>query len=52
MWLDGNQGGAVVGDDPISRVAGFGYSINEAMAELEADGDIYYRNWEEFADAK
>ena len=31
VWLDGNQWGAMVGHDPISGVAGFGYSVNEAM---------------------
>lgn len=31
VWLDGNQWGAMVGADPISGVAGFGYSVNEAM---------------------
>jgi hypothetical protein len=34
IHLDGDQWGAVVGPDPISGVAGFGYTVNEAMAIL------------------
>jgi hypothetical protein len=40
----------VVGENPISGVAGFGYSVNEAMAELVKQMEYYHRNWHEFAD--
>ena len=33
IHLDGDQWGAVVGPDPISGVAGFGYTVNEVMAK-------------------
>jgi len=39
----------MVGEDPISGVAGFGYSVNEAMLELTKHMDFYHRNWQEFA---
>jgi hypothetical protein len=32
IHLDGNEWGAVVGPDPIQGVAGFGYTVNEAMS--------------------
>ena len=50
IHLDGNQWGAVVGPDPISGVAGFGYTANEAMADLVIQMNHYHRNWEEFAE--
>lgn len=50
VWLDGNQWGAMVEDDPISGVAGFGYSVNEAMVELTKQMDFYHRNWQELAE--
>jgi hypothetical protein len=31
-------------------VAGFGFTANEAMAELVKQMDFYHRNWEEFAE--
>jgi hypothetical protein len=34
MFLDGNQWGALVGENITVGVAGFGYSVNEAVAEL------------------
>jgi hypothetical protein len=34
IHLDGNQWGAVVGKNPIEGVAGFGYTMNEAMVDL------------------
>jgi hypothetical protein len=52
IHLDGDQWGAVVGPDPISGVAGFGFTVNEAMVELTKQMDTYHRNWEEFADAE
>jgi hypothetical protein len=30
--LDGNQWGALVGENITTGIAGFGYSVNEAMA--------------------
>ena len=33
IHLDGDQWGAVVGPDPIRGVAGFGYTVNEAMVD-------------------
>jgi hypothetical protein len=50
IHLDGDQWGAVVGPDPISGVAGFGYTVNEAMANLVMEMERYHRNWEEFAE--
>jgi hypothetical protein len=50
IWLDGKQWGAMVGEDPISGVAGFGYSVNEAMVELTKEMERYHRNSEEFAE--
>ncbi|WP_447983839.1 hypothetical protein [Nitrospira sp. Nam74] len=50
IYLDGNQWGAVVGPDPIRGVAGFGFTVNEAVVELTKQMDFYHRNWEEFAD--
>ena len=31
-------------------VAGFGYSVNEAMVELTKQMETYHRNWVEFAE--
>ena len=42
--------GAVVGPDPISGVAGYGYTVNDAMIDLTREMNLYHRNWEEFAD--
>jgi hypothetical protein len=39
-----------VGPDPIKGVAGFGFTVNEAMAELVKQMEFYHRNWEEFAE--
>lgn len=50
FWVDGNQWGAVVGPDPITGVAGFGASVNEAMTKLVKEMQRYHRNWIEFAD--
>jgi hypothetical protein len=50
IHLDGNQWGAVVGDDPISGVAGFGHTVNAAMADLVIEMEHDHRNWEEFAE--
>jgi hypothetical protein len=50
IFLDGNQWGALVGENIRVGVAGFGYSVNEAMAELVKQMDQYHRNWIEFAD--
>jgi hypothetical protein len=47
---DGNQWDAVVGKNPIRGVAGFGSTVNEAMAELVKQMEFYHRNWEEFAE--
>jgi hypothetical protein len=52
IFLDGNQWGALVGENITVGVAGFGYSVNEAMMELTKQMEIYHRNWEEFADAE
>jgi hypothetical protein len=50
IHLDGNQWGAVVGLDPISGVAGFGFTVNEAMVDLTQQMDFYHRNWDKFAE--
>jgi hypothetical protein len=50
IHLDGDQWGAVVGPDPIQGVAGFGYTVNEAMVDLTKQMEFYHRNWEEFAE--
>jgi len=50
IFLDGNQWGALVGENITVGVAGFGYSVNEAMGELVKQMDHYHRNWVEFAD--
>ena len=50
MFLDGNQWAALLGENITVGVAGFGYSVNEAMAELVRQMDQYYRNWVEFVD--
>jgi hypothetical protein len=50
IHLDGDQWGAVVGPDPISGVAGFGYTVNEAVVDLTKQMERYHRNWEEFAE--
>jgi hypothetical protein len=49
VHLDGNAWGAVVGKNPIEGVAGFGYTVNEAMVDLTKQME-YHRNWEEFAE--
>ena len=49
IWLDGNQWGALVGQNITTGIAGFGYSVNEAMVELTKQMDLYHRNWQEFA---
>jgi hypothetical protein len=50
VHLDGQAWGAVVGKNPIEGVAGFGHTVNEAMADLVIQMDHYHRNWEEFAE--
>jgi hypothetical protein len=50
IHLDGYQWGAVVGKNPIEGVAGFGHTVNEAMADLVIQTEHYHRNWEEFAE--
>jgi hypothetical protein len=50
IFLDGNQWGALVGENITVGVAGFGFSANEAMAELVKQMELYHRNWVEFAD--
>lgn len=50
IFLDGNQWGALLGDNITVGVAGFGFSVNEAMSELVGQMEQYHRNWEEFAD--
>jgi hypothetical protein len=50
VHLDGNVWGAVVGPDPIRGVAGFGSTVNAAMADLVIEMARYHRNWEEFAE--
>jgi hypothetical protein len=47
---DGNQWGAVVGKNPIRGVAGFGATVNAAMADLVIQMEHDQRNWEEFAE--
>ena len=50
IFLDGNQWGALVGENITVGVGGFGYSVNESMAELVQQMDHYHRNSVEFAD--
>jgi predicted RNase H-like HicB family nuclease len=50
VHLDGQEWGAVVGENPIEGVAGFGSTVNEAMADLVVEMEHYHRNWEEFAE--
>ena len=50
IFLDGNQWGALLGENFTVGVAGFGYSANEAVVELTKQMEVYHRNWEEFAD--
>jgi predicted RNase H-like HicB family nuclease len=50
VHLDGNAWGAVVGKNPIEGVAGFGYTVNEAMVDVTKQMEFYHRNWEEFAE--
>ena len=38
------------GKDPIEGVAGFGHTVNEAMADLVIQMEHYHRKWEEFAE--
>ena len=42
--------GDLVGENITVGVAGFGYTVNEAMAELVSQMEYYHRNWVEFAD--
>ena len=49
IHLDGNQWGAVMGKNAIEGVAGFDYTVNEAMVELPNRWRST-SNWEEFAD--
>jgi hypothetical protein len=42
--LDGNAWGAVVGLDPIRRAAGFGSTVNAAMADLVIQMEHDHRN--------
>ena len=48
--MDGNAWGAVLGPDAIQGVAGFGYTVNEAMVDLTKQMEFSHRNWEEFAE--
>ena len=48
--MDGNQWGALVGENITTGIAGFGYSVNEAMVELTKEMERYHRNWQEFAE--
>jgi hypothetical protein len=50
IHLDGDQWGAVMRLDPISGVAGFGYTVNKAVIDLMKQMEFYHRNWEEFAE--
>ena len=50
MFLDGNQWAGLLGENITVGVAGFGYSVNEAMAELVKQMDHCHRNWVEFPD--
>jgi hypothetical protein len=35
--------------ESIRGVAGFGFTVNAAMADLVIEMERYHRNWEEFA---
>ena len=37
--------------NPISRMGGFSFTVNEAVADLVIQMEHYHRNWEEFAEA-
>jgi hypothetical protein len=50
IHLNGYQWGPVVGPNPITGVAGFGYSVNEAMVEFTKEMEHHHRNWQEFAE--
>ena len=50
LFLNDNQWAALLGENITVGVADFGYSVNEAMAELVRQMDQYHRNWVEFAD--
>ena len=45
IWLDRNHWGALVGEKFSTGIAGFGYSVNEAMVELTKLMVLYHRNW-------
>jgi hypothetical protein len=47
VHLDGNVWGTVVGKNPIQGVAGFGHTVNEAMADLVIQMEHDHRNWED-----
>jgi hypothetical protein len=42
--------GRVSRDNITTGIAGFGYSVNEAMVELMKQMERYHRNWQEFAE--
>jgi hypothetical protein len=50
IHLDANQWSAVVGPDPIRGVAGFGSTVNAAMADLVIEMEHDHRTWQEFAE--
>jgi hypothetical protein len=50
IYLNGYQWGPIVGPNPITGIAGFRYSVNEAMVELTKEMERYRRNWAEFAE--
>jgi hypothetical protein len=45
LFLNDNQWAALLGENITVGVADFGYSVNEAMAELVRQMDQYHRNW-------
>ena len=47
---DGNAWGAVVGKNMTEGMAGFGYTVNEAMIDLINQMEHYHRKWEDFAE--
>jgi hypothetical protein len=48
LFLDGNQWGALVGENLSVGVAGFGDSVNDAVSELATNVEKEHRNWLEF----
>ena len=48
LFLDGNQWGALVGENLSVGVAGFGDSANDAVRELATNVEKEHRNWLEF----